>query len=363
MVKMTIRERIMAVYRNQVPDQTPISIYPRFLPRGTIERAARNMGLGIVDFYPVVSLLAPPWHTYPGYVSEVRGADFNIRFSWDNGHTVETRIYSTPVGTVTQRIKKDPAYESDWIVKFYISSLSDYRVMQYLVENTVFRSNAGPFSAKVADLGEDGVILGRVDRCPFQKLLIELAGPERFLVDLATDPEPVLELLSAMERKMDEAFDLVCESEAEVIWQPDNISCDMVSPKYFEKYCVPYYQKHGTRLHEKGKIYVVHMDGRLWAIRDLIEHIPIDCIESFSSSEIGGDLSLSDARAAWPGKVILPNFPSTLATQDEGIVIAFVSALRNEAGPRTPFVLQISEDLPPGSWQRILPILCKSLQS
>lgn len=358
---MTVRERIMAVYRRQVPDRIPVSIYARYLPRGSVEREVRAMGVGILDYHPVVSLLAPPWHTHAGFVSEVRGADLEIRLTWENGRQIETRTYRTPVGTIFQRTRQDPTYGSDWIEKFYITSPDDYRVMQYIVENTVFRRNDRAFPAKRDEMGEDGVVLGRVDRCPFQKLLIELAGPERFLIDLSTDPEPPLELLEAMDRKMEEAFEMVCESHAEVIWQPDNISCDMTSPRYFEAYCAPYYQKHGARLHQSGKVYLVHMDGRLRAIKDLVARSPVDAIESFSFPEIGGDLSFSEALAAWPDKAILPNFPSSLANESEEAITAFLDRTFKDAGVRKTFMLQVSEDIPPGTWQRVLPILCEHL--
>jgi hypothetical protein len=355
----TVRERMMKVYRNQVPDRSPVAIYARYLPRGSSERVVRNLGLGIIDYYPIVSMLAPPWHTHSGYLSQVQGADLDITFTWENGQAVEIRTYHTPLGSLTQRTRKDPAYASDWIDKFYISRMEDYKIMQYLVENTLFRSNRQGFQARQQDLGDDGVLLARVDRSPFQKLLIELAGPERFLVDLQIEPEPVLELLGALDRRMDEVFARVCESEAEVIWQPDNISCDMTPPALFEKFCLPYYSKHSQRLHERQKVFLVHMDGRLRAIKKLIAQCPIDGIESFSLPVIGGDLTLAEAQTAWPGKVVLPNFPSSLATQDDGAITAFLEEVLGNFGSHAPSMLQVSEDIPPGTWQHLLPLICK----
>ncbi len=360
---MTNRQRMMAVYRNQLPDQVPVGIYTRYLPRGAAEREARALGVGVIDYHPVSTMLAPPWHTYPGFLSEVRGAEFEIQFSWRDGELIETRTYRTPVGTLTERLRQDPSYGSDWVEKHYISSPEDYKVMQYLVENTVLRRNEEGFLAKQENLGEDGVVLGRVDRSPFQKLMAELAGPEQFLVDLAITPEPVISLLEAMEARMDEIFEIACESQAEVIWQPENISCDLTSPKYYEKYCLPHYAKHGAQLRAKGKTYVVHMDGRVRAIRDLVARSTIDCIESLSFTEIGGDLPFSEARAAWPGKVILPNFPASLALESEEKIFSFFQAFRKEVGPEKPFMIQVSEDIPAGSYRRVLPTLFKALNS
>ena len=359
----TARERMMKVYRKQASDRPPVAIYARYLPRGSSELFVRNLGLGIIDYYPIVSMLAPPWHTHSGYLSEVKGAQLEIAFTWENGQAVETRTYRTPLGDLTQRTRKDPAYASDWIDKFYISRLEDYKIMQYLVENTVFRFNHKEFQARQQDLADDGVLLARIDRSPFQKALIELAGPERFLVDLQTEPEPVRRLLGALDRRMDEVFASVCESEAEVIWQPDNISCDMTPPAWFREFCLPYYTKHANRLHERDKVFLVHMDGRLRAIKEMIAECPIDGIESFSLPEIGGDLTLAEARAAWPGKLVLPNFPSPLATQNPQTITGFLEELLENSGSRTPWMLQVSEDIPPGAWQNLLPLICKEFLS
>jgi hypothetical protein len=304
-------------------------------------------------------MLAPPWHTLSGFISEVKGADLQIAFNWENGQAVEIRTYSTPLGSVTQRIRKDAAYGSDWVDKFYIESLKDYKIVQYLVENTIFRCNGKGFQVRQQDLAEDGVVMARLDRSPYQKLMIELAGPERFLVDLRDEPEPVLGLLEALDRRMDEVVTRVCESDAEVIWQPDNISCEMTPPSMFERFCLPYYTKHAKRLHERDKVFLVHMDGRLRAVKDMIARCPIDGIESFSLPVIGGNLTIAQAKAAWPGKVVLPNFPSSLATQDDRAITAFLKELLGSFDSNTPFMLQVSEDIPPETWQSLLPLICK----
>jgi len=114
MLPMTMRERMMAVYRKRSPIGCPC----RFT--NDICRQEKRNGWcatwhRISDYYPPVTLLAPPWHTSPGYVSEVRGADLQIRMSWENGEMVETRTYETPVGAVYQETTRDPNYGSDWV--------------------------------------------------------------------------------------------------------------------------------------------------------------------------------------------------------------------------------------------------------
>ena len=192
---------------------------------------ARGLGLGIITYVPVVSMLGPPWHLYPEYLSEIRGAEFRVDYRWDDGILVERRTYTTPVGTVWQEITNDRAGAgSEHIRKHYITQRDDYRVVKYLVENTVVRSNEEAIRDRMRDLDGDGIVFGRLDRNPYQKCLIELAGPERFLVDLHTDPEPALELMDALSRKHEESLALALESQVEVLWQPDNMTSLMTPP-------------------------------------------------------------------------------------------------------------------------------------
>ena len=359
MSEMSIRERMEAAYHNRPLDRVALGIYNGYLPRGQAERRLRGMGLGIIDYHPLTSMLAPPWHLKDGFISEVKGAEPRVDWRWENGQKLEQRTYTTPVGTVTQVVRKDPAYASDWIAKHYIRTAEDYKIVQYIVENTVFRRQESPWQAKRDLLGDDGVVLGRLDRSPFQKVMYELAGPERFLVDLQVTPGPAEELLATIDRRLAEPFEMALDSESEIIWQPDNITSDMTPPEYFGKYCLPFYAKHGRRFRDAGKTYVVHMDGKLAALTDLISESTFDVVESFSLPIIGGDMTLTEARAAWPGKVILPNFPSSVCHRSDQQIEAFMESFLAEAGPDVPMMLQISENLPAGQWPRVLPILCK----
>ncbi|GAG04584.1 unnamed protein product, partial [marine sediment metagenome] len=65
----TVGQCMLAVYRGEVPERIPAAIYSRYLPRGACERVTRELGLGVIDFQPLVSLLAPPWHLMSGYLS------------------------------------------------------------------------------------------------------------------------------------------------------------------------------------------------------------------------------------------------------------------------------------------------------
>lgn len=359
---MTIHDRILAVYNNQLPDRFPIGIYERYLPRGVSEREARNHGLGIIRYFPLVSMPGPPWHLYPGFLSEIKGTDISVDYAWDRETLVERRTYKTPVGEVSQEVSQDKAgIGSEHIRKYYIAEKDDYRVMKYIIDNTVIRSNEETIQSLMQDLGDDGIVLGRIDRNPYQKCLIELVGAEKFLVDLYTDPEPALELMESLDKKLDESFDMLLDSGVEAFWQPDNVTSDMTPPSQFETYCLPFYTKHSAQVKQTGKPYIVHMDGKIKALTDLINQSGFDAIESLSFPEIGGDFTLTEARKAFPDKVIIPNFPSNWCTRNSAELEQSLRELYSEAGTEKPFMLQISEDIPVDQWQRVIPLFARTV--
>ncbi len=358
--EMTAHDRILAVYRNEIPDRVPLGIYTRYLPRGAAERNIRNLGMAIIDYCPVVSMAGPAWHLLPGYQSEIKGAHFKVDYDWRGDQLVERRCFDTPLGSVWQETVQDKGgVGSEHIRKHYITEKDDYRVVKYLVDNSVVCGNEELLRSRIENLGGDGIVLGRVDRSPHQKCLIELVGPEKFLVDLYTAPEPALELIDALDKQLDRSFEMIAESAAEIIWQPDNVTSDMTPPKSYREYCLPFYRKHSAEVRAAGKPYAAHLDGRTKALRELIDQSGFDVIESLSLPEIGGDQTLSEARAAFPGKVIIPNLPANWCLRDDREIEASVRGLLAEAGDAVPFMLSVSEDIPTTEWKRVLPVVAR----
>jgi hypothetical protein len=328
-----------------------------FSRHGEAERMARDRGLGIIDSVVGVSLLSPPYFALYDCVSEVKNATFDISYRWIDRELMEIRKYETPVGTVTQHVTKDPAYGSYWRKKHYIESREDYKILQYIVENTIFKDRRDSVSRRKQDLGGDGVVYFRLDRSPYQKLLIELAGPDKFLVDLYTDPGPAVELMEAIGRRADEQFEIALESEAELMWLPDNVTSDMTPPNAFEKFSLPFYEKFGKQCREAGKVLLVHMDGKVNALKNLIAGAPIDVIESFSFAEMSGDMPIAETKSLWPDKVVCPNFPSSLSVKSKEEIESFLARVISEFGDKKPFMIEVSEDIPWGYFDHVLTTL------
>jgi len=357
---MTIKEAMMTVYRNQMPDKPVVSIYTRYLSRGEMERKARNNGLGIIEYVPLTSQIGPPWHMYDGFLSEVRDTDLSSQYFYRHGALYEQRTYHTPIGKLSAEIGKSAGKGSEHIAKYYIQQPDDYRVMEYIVRNTILSPNTDLFRRTTHELGEDGVVMGRMDRTPYQKLLIELAGAERFLMDLFTDSEPVEELLETMGKRYREQVDMAMDSDAEIIWIPDNVTVDMTPPENYEKYLVPHYQYCVKCAREAGKLVVAHYDGKILPLSQYINEIGFDAIESVSDPMIGGDMTFLEAVKAFPGKAILPNFPSNLSLSPKETIRDYIDNLKEQTRG-VPLMLQISEDLADNSYERVIPAILESM--
>lgn len=358
----SIKQNIMSVYNNEIPSKAPVGIYSRYFPRGGMERCIRNMGAGIIEYYPVVSMIGPPWHLKDGFLSQVKNTEIQVHYYWNNKTLLERRIYKTPVGSIFQEIEKDKAgVGSEFIRKHYITQLSDYNIMKYIVDNTILSNNGNKLREIKEQLGEDGIVLGRMDRTPYQKCLIEWAGPERFLVDLYTEPGPVRDLMISIEKRLDESYEMALETDIELMWQPDNVTSDMTPPNAFREYLLPLYKKYSKQVKEKNKRFVVHLDGKIKQLNSLLNEAGIDVIESMSLPEIGGDLLLSEAYIDFPNSVIIPNFPSNWCVLPEKKIIEKLKILLSDRTDKRPFMLQVSEDIPDNEWKRILPIIMEEI--
>lgn len=361
---MSIREDMLNVYRNQYTGKIPLGIYSRYLPRSTVGREIRNLGMGIIDYFPVATMVGPPWHFYEGYLSEIKNSELLVKHTWQHGRRIERREWYTPVGTLSGEIEYDPAGAgSEHIRKHYISEPEDYKIISYLVENTVILSNEKNIIQRISDLGDDGVVLGRMDRNPYQKCLIELAGPEQFLVDLFTEPGIVIPLLDLINEKIDEQFEIAGNSEVSVIWQPDNVTTDMTPPDAFRKYCQPFYQKHSAEMKQAGKPYVVHMDGKLKVLQKEIAGSGFDVLESVSIPDMGGDVEITEVQSVLSDMVVVPNFPSNWAVLENNEIKHRLNKWMESFVPEKPVMLQFSEDIPRKEWQRVYSLVTEVVNS
>ncbi len=343
---MTAKELALNLCKGKPLNNIPFLVWSAFVPRGYKERKLRNMGTILVQ------------HCSP-FVRTCPNVEISEKNRLESYNQAWTRTYHTPLGEISEKFRRETKYGTgDWLIEHPIKKPSDYDVVRFILEDCIYHENYDAVKKAQTNLGEDGIILAAVPRSPLQRLIVEWAGVERFSMDYYDHRDIVEKLLSVTEEKLDHVYKIAVNSPAEIIWAPDNVTGDVVGPSLYEKYLLPFYSKQAELIHSHGKIYAVHMDGRLGSLADLIQKTNIDVIDSFSLPEGSGDLPIKEALRMWKGKSILANIPSFLGLKSSDEIKRYIKSLQQAISPDDIFAIQYSEDLPAATlWQTLSTII------
>jgi hypothetical protein len=338
---MSIRSDILLALRGRTPERVPWNIHHDLLPQGTMERALRERGLGIIE-----KSVAP----YRAASSRVA---IEERTAWENGSKAIYQSYRTPVGELHCRHVIGPD-GSSWVREYPVKGPQDFQTLAFLQEDARYLPNDDAVASRQRSLGDDGLLLGRMMRSPFQRLLTEWMGMEAVSYALADCPDEMDALVTRLAAADEPAFHCAASSPAEAIWSAENLTADLTSPDLFRRYCLPYYNRGAQILHAGGKLYGVHMDGKLGELKRPVAECDLDFIEGFTPPPMG-NLSVSDARGAWPRKALWVNFPGSVLLGPEEEVLAFALALLASGWEAGSFLLTLTEEFadPPRSLRLI----------
>lgn len=327
-----MRQDILAALRRQPTRRVPWTIHHELLPRGSLERRLRSLGLGIIE------------KSVRPYREGSRRVSLEERRGWERGAFRILRTWHTPLGELRGRLREGPD-GSLWTEEYPLKSASDFRLLQYLSDDTEYRDNDAAVAAAQRALGEDGLVLCRMMRSPLQRLLTEWLGTEGFAYVLA-DSRPALDrLVERLAAKDEEALRIASRSPAEAVWSAENLTADIVGPELFRRYHGPYYDRAAGLLKAGGKLYGVHLDGRLAALREQIGAAGLDFIEGFNPPPLG-DLGLKEARAAWPDKALWVNLPANLFLGEASAVLLALRELERQAEAAGVCLLTLTEEFP-----------------
>jgi uroporphyrinogen-III decarboxylase len=201
----------------------------------------------------------------------------------------------------------------------------------------------------------------RVAKGPIQEILYQMTGLERFAIDYHERRECIDSLYEVMVQRYDEMYELAAEAPAEILQSADNITSDVVGVERFQRYCVSCYERHQRSIAGSGKRLAVHLDGRLRSLKDAIAAAPFEIVEAFTPAPVG-DVTVAEARAAWPDKALWLNFTSSMHLQPEETIAAHTRQLIEEAGTKRGFGIGITEDIPAEHCARSLRAIARAIQ-
>lgn len=346
-MSLTPRQRIESTLRGEPVDQTPLTIYWLMLPRGEHERRLREAGLAIVE------RMALYWEEWPN-------CDIVCREYRERGvRTVQTTV-RTPVGEVSSVRKLGLAYGSEMWTEWYIKRPQDYRVVEYMVRDTVYHADYEAYHTVRDRLGEDGYALPHIGYSPLMIMLIEYMGLERFSLDMVDHPDEFFSLYQLLCERRREIYQLYAQSPAPAVLYGGNVAPSILGRQRFEQYVLPCYNECADHLHAANKLLGVHLDAdnRPWAAA--VAASKIDIIEAFTPAP-DCDMSVAEARQIWPDKILWCNFPSSVHLATDEKIGATTQEMLEQAGNSERFLIGVTEDIPETDMWRSLGIIADVL--
>ena len=340
---MDARERLLAVFHGEEPDKIPVwaADQLRAGPQGGWARRLTKRGMGIRRIaFPYKPVFLPPF-SIPLFedlqYTRTRFLDKGVE---KNHHRIDTPIGS--ISCIDTFGLDGPASNT---TEYFIKKPADWRVINYIFEN-ILRVLAPDYvncEREEDDLGGEGLTVVFIDKTPFQRAWTELASIERAFIDYKDGVEDFMIFLDLQRRLHLQIAQIAAEAPAEVILINDNIT-NVISPALYREFCQPYYEIYHEALTGSGKVLAVHMDGSLAHLRDEIAGSAFNVVDSLTVPPTG-NVSLQEARACWPGKIVTINCPPHLAWAEVEQVREGYLKIAQEWGDKRIVIVHV-EDLP-----------------
>jgi putative sterol carrier protein/uroporphyrinogen-III decarboxylase len=237
----------------------------------------------------------------------------------------------TPIGTLSGTWGFTEMH--GWIphpVKHLVATHEELKIFAYAIEHLRLEKPEPDFenilNAEKA-IGEAGIATTSFLNTPLMDLIETCWGLENtyfLLHDYPGEVETILDRLHQVQRLIVER---IAESPAKVVIEYENTSSTLLSPKIFQRYCLPLLNEYADILHSAGKIFLVHMCGKLRAFSADLAPAHFDGIADISPHPTG-NFTMDEAVAALPGKIVIGGIDATTFIEpDLGQVEAKIAGL------------------------------------
>jgi len=344
------RERIMAVFERKPVDKVPWNIRHEYWYY--VARASGKLPSGYekMSLAEVCEDLGASWRCYSGYfvksAVEVEYGD-EVEFLVDRrGGLVRTTV-KTPVGSIHEVSKTDAWGLSSRKLEYPLKSAEDFKVLIYMLDSVRAKFNRQVYDELERDLRGQGIVSYFFPHSPLQALILDYMGLARTMRFLFIEGHQRLEgVMEAIERYNDKFFEAMGTSPVEIFNLGENIDVRLTSPKLFEKFCLPVYQKRCDYLHKRGKYVHMHVDGHAKPLLPLLRMAGLDGVEALTPKPVG-DMTIDDiARELGDELVVLDGVPYLLFLPD--VPYETLERFVREMVAKIPrLVLGISDELPP----------------
>lgn len=353
---LTMRERILAVYRGETPDRIPFMLdlshwfYHRHRRPWDLSAAYEEPEYDLIDFHRKMGV---------GFYMPNLGSFYSTSYPPDikasvekspDGRTIVWR-FETPLGTIRRsRQWMDQTYA--WgITEYGVRNERDLAVLARALGTRTFAPKWGHYLRWRDCVADIGVVYLPMPYSAMGQLLHYWMGIENVVYSTCDRPQELKEAVDRINRNNLQLIDLLCESPAEIVIMGDNFSSDVQPPHFFGQWSRAYYTEAIDRLHRAGKFVAVHIDGRLRGALNMIRETGADCADAVTPLPMG-DLTPGECREEAGNKLILSGgvspdlwLPGTDIGSFERAVLDWIAL--KEKTPR--LIANAGDQVPPGA--------------
>jgi len=291
---MTQRERLLAPFRGLKPDRPALlvdlsywheaaasagTLVDRY--RGTEGYKLLHEDLGVCYYYDYSSRIFD--RTFSGV---------NLSVIEDSGG--RTRSWRSPTGNISEHWRYLESAQC-WAHDCYaVKKSDDLRILLDVCESTRFQACPDVYQRLDSWIGDSGLPVAPAPRSPVPAHLADWCGVEGTVFLIADHEGLVSEVLSAIDRANDAAFDALFESPCELVHFCDNLDSSASTP-LFDRWMREYYEKRLDQLHRARKFAAVHLDGRVRGLLPKLAACGFDAVESITPAPVG-DVKIEELR-------------------------------------------------------------------
>ncbi len=331
---LTPRERCNRAVRFEDVDFVPLTIYERKIPQCEAERTLRNDGMCIVQRGPNVFGVRRP---------NVLGSESHSYA--DKGRRVTRTVTRTTAGELSTLVQ--PAGFTTWHLEKMFKGPGDYAALLAYASDVEVVPNYEPFVRMSELKGGDAVMRGAVGLEPMQLIIHHWMGVEVFAIEWMERRDEVLKLYDALVEERRKTYPVLAASPCEQFNYGGNVTPEVIGEARFREYYLPNYEECCEVLQPAGKLVGCHFDANTRVIADAIAETSLDYIEAFTPAP-DTDMTLAEARAAWPDKALWINYPSSVWLRSDEAMAEVTIDLLKQAAPGNGLLIGVTEDVPEG---------------
>jgi hypothetical protein len=331
---MKPRERVEHCLRGGKCTTVPFTIYESKFPTGAEGDALRQRGT------------CQAFRKTPGFKQCMPNVKETVETIEKPDGTVETTThYETPVGTVSMVMVRNE-YAPKIISKMF-KTPDDFKVLEFILRDTQVEADYEPIFNALKNQDDYTVLRGAFGLEPLQTLIsASFIDMTDFCYQWMENRDEMLKLYDAVVEIRRKTYPIVAQSPLLHANYGGNVVAEIIGPEVFRDYYLPHYHEAAEVMHKHGKLIGCHYDANCRLLAPLIAETELDYIEAFTPAP-DTDMTLKEARSAWPDKVLWINYPSSVHLQDDAAVEQKTVDLLNELNKLDGFIMGITEDVPP----------------